>query len=259
LTAPLHESPWGAGVATYLVLTGAVSGAALVAPWMTSSAELRGAKRHQELAASALVLFAMSFALLTLDLGRPGRFWTMLSHANAASPRSFGVRLLVLEAALTLAWWLLVRRRVAALARGDITLAPGVTATLFLIVPALTWAASLALAVYPAWLLSRTWLAPLSAGGTSFLAFLSSSLMLGWGLWTASVEPHRRNLAIPAFATLLALPHAVALGADDMTATLALVAAATIPTILARRASSSFLAILSGAATRVFLLQGPFR
>jgi formate-dependent nitrite reductase membrane component NrfD len=74
--------------------------------------------------------------------------------------------------------YLLHRRRLSA----DRTPAKGITEWMFRSVPALLGIVSFGLAVYPATLLSRTWLSPLSTSPGASAIFLGTALLLGGGV-----------------------------------------------------------------------------
>jgi hypothetical protein len=92
---------------------------------------------------------------------------------------SVGAKLITLELGLLVAYLHLLRRRLAAHARGDGSLAPGATQLVYSALPAILGVVSLGLAIYPAVLLSRTWISPLAAGPMTSLAFLSTALLMG--------------------------------------------------------------------------------
>jgi formate-dependent nitrite reductase membrane component NrfD len=92
---------------------------------------------------------------------------------------SVGAKLLALKGwLLAVVLYLLARRR-RALAAGDMTLAPGLTRTVYAVVPGLLAVASVCLAVYPAMLLARTWSAPLATSAGAGVLFASTALLMG--------------------------------------------------------------------------------
>ncbi|MSO58582.1 MAG: hypothetical protein EXQ77_06045 [Thermoleophilia bacterium] len=259
MNPPLPEPPWGVTIAVYLVLTGAASGVALCLPFaipddpgQRTAIELRAARL-------SLALFAATFAILLADLGRPMRFWMMAGAYNAASPMSAGVRLLVVEAFVTAVFWWLLRRRAGAIEGGDLTLAPGATTGLFAVLPRLLWVLGALLALYPAWLLSRVWMAPLSKGFTSYAAFMGSALSLGVAMLATRWPARRGRLAwIASAGSVLVISHAVALGLrGELRAALILAVCGALPWLARLRPGATLaVSLVSGVVVRAFLFLG---
>lgn len=190
---PLVESPWGAALALYFVLVGLASGVTLVA-WLLRPPDARAARALDERAAwVALAALAACGLILVFDLGRPARFFLVLTTWSTASVMSVGAKLIALEAVLL--GWHLVELRAGRHAEhaptaADVRFAPP---TLLLAVTSAT------LAVYPAVLLSRTWLAPLTTSPVTGLLFVNTSLLLG----LVACAPSLSRVDVPAFARKL--------------------------------------------------------
>jgi formate-dependent nitrite reductase membrane component NrfD len=176
---PLVSPPWGDDLAAYFILIGLASGITLLAGWVDAG---RGrSARFFELWASGLSLgiLALVGVVLIADLGRPSRFWLMLgAFSNLESPMAWGAKLIGLKCGLLSLHLYLVRRRVQ-LDPDSAELAHGLTRFTFRSVHGLLQAISLALAIYPAFLLSRTWLSPLASTPGGALLFLTTALLLG--------------------------------------------------------------------------------
>lgn len=170
--------PWGVLVAAYFVLVGLVSGLALVGfrrrarrPWRASRADVAAVW----LSFGASVLCGL---LLVADLGRPERFFLMLTRFDTlGSPLSVGAKVLALKTALLAVDLYLLRR-----ARGaDGVRPPGDrrTALLWRAVLAGTGLAAVVLAAYPAVVLDLTWGAPLAGTGGAMAVLLLTAVLLG--------------------------------------------------------------------------------
>jgi formate-dependent nitrite reductase membrane component NrfD len=177
---PLAEAPWGATIGIYLVLVGLASGLTLVSWWVRPE-EPRTAARFDWIAAwTALLLMLIVSALLVADLGRPARFFLMVTRfENLDSPMSIGAKLIAAEIGLLGVHLYLIRRRLSALARGDASVAAGLTLLVYSIAPAALALVSFALAIYPAALLSFTWISPLATGSMASVVFLSTAIVMG--------------------------------------------------------------------------------
>ncbi|MFZ5894795.1 MAG: NrfD/PsrC family molybdoenzyme membrane anchor subunit [Myxococcota bacterium] len=175
--------PWNQWLVIYFVVIGIASGITLVG----SLLDLGGTARSRvvELCASYISLFALVIAgaILVIDLGRPERFWMMLAgFPNPTSPMTWGAKLLALKGLLLFYQAYLIRGALAAEAAGLELNGPGVRVA-NAITHALLQGVSLALAIYPAFLLSRTWVSPLSRTPAAALLFLVSALLLGVAVW----------------------------------------------------------------------------
>lgn len=185
MNAPLQHSPWAGSLTVYFILIGISSGITLQQWWI----------RPREAQASdtfewyggwiAFVLLAAAGAILIVDLGQPTRFFLMLtSFSNLGSPMAVGAKLIGIKAGLLALYLFLLHKRRLARAIGDPSEPEGVTAALFRGVPIALGVASFGLAVYPATLLSRTWIAPLASSPAASVIFLLTSLAAGAAIST---------------------------------------------------------------------------
>jgi formate-dependent nitrite reductase membrane component NrfD len=176
---PLPEPPWGFLLAGYFVLIGLPSGITLVSCWRRRF-QPGSARTDQIATVLALALLVLAGLLLIIDLGRPTRFFLMLTRfGNLDSPIAIGAKLIAVKGFLLLADLYLLRR--AQSPDGTRSLVAGDRSTR-MVVAGVTWllaAVSLALAVYPAVVLSRTWFAPLAATSGAALIFLLTSCLMG--------------------------------------------------------------------------------
>lgn len=178
--SPLPEEPWGALLAAYFILIGISSGVTLV-PWLLPSRDGAVAVTL-DWWSSWIALFALAIAsaVLIVDLGRPERFFLMITEfTNLGSVMSVGAKFIALEGALlVLSVYLLHLRRAAAQA-GRSTLSPGTTTWVYRTVASALAVTSLALAVYPVSLLARTWGSPLANTPQAGTLFLATALLMG--------------------------------------------------------------------------------
>jgi formate-dependent nitrite reductase membrane component NrfD len=240
LAAPLPEPPWGGLVTLYLIVIGLPSGLGLLIWWLTTQATVGGGawfERQAQLV--SLVALVFVGGLLVVDLGRPGGFYLMVTRFdNLGSPISLGAKLVAAKTGLVaLAVYASQRSRRAVDAPVLVGSgggpagppprpaggAPG--AALQPVVRTLVAAASFALAIYPAALLSRTWSSPLGGTGGAALLFLTTSLVLGAAAAVVIVAPRWRPPvaeAPPAMAILRRLllavvtGHAIAVGFEAL-------------------------------------------
>jgi formate-dependent nitrite reductase membrane component NrfD len=177
----MDTTPWGAPLAVYFTLIGLPSGLTLLLWWHHSRGEdtstVVGWRAHWVV----LALLSGAGLLLVADLGRPERFPLMLTRfGNWDSPISLGAKLIAVKSFLVaVALYLMWRRRRAERAAGR-PLAPGGTARRTQ--RATHWALgilSVALAVYPVAVLSRTWIAPLATTSGAALIYLLTALLMG--------------------------------------------------------------------------------
>lgn len=119
--------------------------------------------------------------LLTVDLGRPERFFLMLTRfGNWDSPISLGAKIIAIKTFLLgVALYLLWRRRTASKDAATPLPARGAAKYLDSTVVWLLGVSSVALAVYPVAVLARTWVSPLAATSGSALIYLVTSLLMG--------------------------------------------------------------------------------
>lgn len=186
---PLPESPWGAPLAAYFVLVGLPSGLTLVAWWQRARWPQHTAASERTATWVALVVLVLAGLLLVVDLGRPERFFLMLTRfGNLGSPISIGAKVIAVKMfLLVVAVYLLRRPGVPAL--GPVAWGLGVT--------------SVALAIYPVAVLARTWTAPLAGTSGAGLIFVLTALLMGAAAQlaihalrrpVAEAEPVRRGL-----------------------------------------------------------------
>jgi formate-dependent nitrite reductase membrane component NrfD len=177
---PLLEAPWGAVIGIYLMLVGLATGVTLVALWVHPADERLRVSYDWRTTWAALLALVAACALLVIDLGRPARFYLMLtSFANLGSPMSIGAKLIGLKLCLLAAYLFILARRLQALASGDAVVRGRGTRALFAAVPTLLGVLSLTLAVYPAVLLARTWSSPLLRTTGAGVLFVSTALLMG--------------------------------------------------------------------------------
>lgn len=173
LAQPLPVSPWGTELAVYFVLIGLPSGLTLVACWRRVAWPSRGGAADRAASLLTLGLLAVAGVLLVVDLGRPERFFLMLTRFdNLSSPISIGAKVLALKGLLLMVNILLLQHH---------RLTPGDTRTRLVsaTVTVMLGACSLVLAVYPVAVLNRTWFAPLAGTSGAMLVFLLTALLMG--------------------------------------------------------------------------------
>lgn len=180
---PLPSPPWSDWLVVYFVVIGLASGVTLVGALLDVERSPKVSVVELFATYVSLLALAVAGAMLVYDLGRPARFWLMLAGLpNLRSPMAWGARLLALKAGLLLGYAYLLK---SCLARDGAAPAAG-TPTLGILLAVTRWSlqgASLALAIYPAFLLSRTWGSPLAGTPSSALLFLLSALLLGVAAW----------------------------------------------------------------------------
>lgn len=177
---PMAEavSPWGELLAVYFVLVGVPSGLTLTAlavrAWLPESGE----RLQRQAALVSLATLAVLALLLVIDLGRPLRFFLMLTRFdNLASPISLGAKLIAVKAALLVVALYLHRLKRRA---GDGAV-PADRRTA-LIDTGVRWSlgvVSLALALYPVSVLARSWVSPAADTSGAALVYLVTTLLLG--------------------------------------------------------------------------------
>jgi formate-dependent nitrite reductase membrane component NrfD len=184
---PLPEVPWGPMIGVYFILAGMAAGTTLVAEWVMPQDARSAVAFAWKTSWVALVALVLCGVLLIVDLGRPARFFLMLTRfANPSSAMAVGAKLIALKGLLLALYLYLLYRRRHALATGDVALAPGVTRVAYTVIPALLAVASLCLAAYPAILLARTWLSPLAASSGAALLFVTTALLMGTAVATGA-------------------------------------------------------------------------
>lgn len=177
---PLAEPPWGPSIGLYIVLTGFASGLSL-ATYLLRPSDERAATRIDWIATwTSLATLAVCALIVISDLRRPARFYLMVTQfANTGSLMSWGAKIIALKIGLLAVYLLLLRRRRRAIAAGDTTLTGRATRAVYAAVPGALAVVSLALAIYPAFLLSWTWSSPAAHHAGSALVFLSSAAVMG--------------------------------------------------------------------------------
>jgi formate-dependent nitrite reductase membrane component NrfD len=186
---PLPEVPWGPIIGVYFILAGMAAGTTLVAEWVEPQDNHTAVAFAWKTSWVALAVLSLCGVLLIVDLGRPARFFLMLTRfSNPGSAMSVGAKLIALKGFLLVLYLYLLHRRRSALATGDVELAPGVTRAVYAVVPALLAIASLCLAAYPAILLARTWFSPLAASSGAALLFVTTALLMGAAVATCATH-----------------------------------------------------------------------
>ncbi|MGW0823142.1 NrfD/PsrC family molybdoenzyme membrane anchor subunit [Streptomyces sp. NPDC002845] len=180
--APLpHAAPWGGLLAAYFTLIGIPSGLTLATWWHRSRFPTASLSLDWRTTWLGLLLLSGAGLLLTVDLGRPGRFFLMLTKfGNWDSPISLGAKIIAVKTfLLAVALYLLWRRRTASEGAPAPLPALGTAKYLDNAVVWLLGFTSVALAVYPISVLARTWVSPLASTSGSALIFLVTSLLMG--------------------------------------------------------------------------------
>lgn len=184
LASPLPHPAWGGLVAAYFVLIGLPSGLRLMFSWLNATGYVDVVLDRTANWVSLVSLVVVG-AMLVADLGRPERFYLMLTRFDRlSSPIAVGAKLIAVEGAL-LALTVYAERparhreslRGAAVpslvARYGYQATRGGLAVV-----------SFALALYPAAVLSRTWSSPLDGTSGSAMLFTVTTLVLGAGAAT---------------------------------------------------------------------------
>lgn len=176
---PLPEAPWGGLLAVYFVAVGVPSGVTLIAWWYRATWPVAGDAVERVAMWIALLVLGLASLLLVVDLGRPARFFLMLTRFdNLGSPISVGAKIIAIKCfLLVVAIYLRQRRRGSAMVERALgnSLPRAVDG-------AVTWSlgiASVALAIYPVAVLSRSWLAPLARMSGAALIYLLTALLMG--------------------------------------------------------------------------------
>ena len=177
---PLPEVPWGPLIGVYFILAGVAAGTTLVAAWVEPQDDRTAVAFAWQTSWVAMLALVLCGVLLIVDLGRPARFFLMLTRfSNLGSAMSVGAKLIALKGFLLALYLYLLYRRRHALATGDVALTPGMTRAAYTVVPTLLAVVSLCLAAYPAILLARTWSSPLAASAGAALLFMTTALLMG--------------------------------------------------------------------------------
>lgn len=176
---PLTDRPWGVLLLVYFVVVGVPSGLTLAALWHRSRWPWSDARTERWATWAALAVLTLASVLLIVDLGRPERFFLMITRFdNLGSPISVGAKIIAVKTAvLVAAAYLLHRRHDRAgrpLPAGNATARMADTTVVWLL-----GVTSLALAIYPVSVLARTWFAPLAGTSGAALLFLLTALLMG--------------------------------------------------------------------------------
>jgi formate-dependent nitrite reductase membrane component NrfD len=236
--APLPQAPWGTLLAVYFTMVGLPSGLTLATLWHRDRFPATSTTLDRRAGWTSLTLLGVAGVLLIADLGRPERFFLMLSRfGNWDSPISLGAKIIAVKVfLLAVALYLMRRRRVTA--PGSAGLVPAHPTARF-VRRGTSWllgAASVALAVYPVAVLARTWVSPLAATSGSALLYLLTALIMGSGavqllqVWDRDVAEGQRIAHRDATMALLVAYVAVLI-----------LAAVSVPNGPARQAVSSLL------------------
>lgn len=178
--SPLPTAPWGPSIGVYFILAGIAAGTSLIAEWLRPQDERQAVAFAWTMGWCSMIALLLCGVILIVDLGQPRRFVLMLtSFANLGSAMSVGAKLIALKGFLLILHLALLGRRRRAIAAGDTALAPGITQTVYRMVPASLAVASLCLAVYPGMLLARTWSSPLATNPGTGLLFVTTALLMG--------------------------------------------------------------------------------
>jgi hypothetical protein len=180
--APIpHAAPWGLLLTAYFTLIGIPSGLSLATWWHRSRFPTAPLDLDWRAGWLCLGLLGGAGLLLTADLGRPTRFFLMLTRfGNWDSPISLGAKIIAVKTFLVaVTLYLLWLRRSASRHSATPLPAAGTARYLDTAVVWLLGATSVALAVYPVAVLARTWVSPLASTSGSALIYLVTSLLMG--------------------------------------------------------------------------------
>jgi formate-dependent nitrite reductase membrane component NrfD len=177
---PLAEAPWGWHLGIYLVLIGLATGLTLLVQWLRPANADTADTFEWRATWVTLATLAACVVILIMDLGRPERFFLMLTRfGRTESVMSWGAKLLALKSGLLLVQLYLLHRRRKERAGGAEVPEDAVTRWVARAVPGLLTLVSIALAVYPALLLARTWSSPLASTPGGSILFPATALAMG--------------------------------------------------------------------------------
>src|SRR5215831_6377354 len=98
---PLPEVPWGPIIGVYFILAGVAAGTTLVAEWVEPQDDGTAVAFAWRTSWVAMVALILCGILLIVDLGRPARFFLMLTRfANLGSAMSIGAKIIALKGVL---------------------------------------------------------------------------------------------------------------------------------------------------------------
>jgi formate-dependent nitrite reductase membrane component NrfD len=177
---PLPEAPWGSLLGVYLILIGLATGLTLLVQWLRPADAETADTFEWGATWVALAATVACGLILIVDLGRPERFFLMLTRfGSTESVMSWGAKLIALKAGLLLVQLYLLHRRRKERAGGAEVPEDAVTRWVVRAVPGLLVLVSIALAVYPALLLARTWSSPLASTPGVSILFPVTALAMG--------------------------------------------------------------------------------
>lgn len=183
---PLPQPAWGSLIAVYFILIGLPSGITLVSWWLRERAVAGGIGVERYGHWTSLAAMVLLSLILVADLGRPERFYLMLTRfGDLGSPIAIGAKLVALKTFLLIVVLYSLERRRKPLEQGGTRSASdapprgSLEARAGAALPWLLVLASLALAVYPAAVLARSWASPLAATSGASLIFVLTALLMG--------------------------------------------------------------------------------
>lgn len=167
----LPEPPWGSLIAIYFVLIGLPSGLTLMSWWLRREGDSSTTTVERYSNWIALAGLLVAGALLIADLGRPFRFYLMLTRFdNLGSPIAVGAKLIAVKVfVLAVILYAMRRRRPTVAAKSIVE-----TSLAWILV-----ATSFALALYPASVLARSWASPLAHTSGAAVLFALTALLMG--------------------------------------------------------------------------------
>jgi len=245
----LVHSPWGVLVAVYLAIAGGIAGLALLAPWLGPHPVRTRHAFDLSVNRATIALYVVGTGCLVVDLGRPLRAYRMLTGFNAASPIAYGTRVLLVEGFLLVVWRLLLRRRSAALARGDLELTGTATRALYWLVPAAVTVAGGLLTLYPGWLVSRVWMSPWR-GASAYGLFIGTTLLMGAAGCVLAGATVERVRAVVAAGLVLALLPTLRAPTSLASVTIGVAVVGAVPLAARVTTARAWLAVATAAVAR---------
>lgn len=201
-TTVFPETPWGALIGIYFGLAGVIGGLPLIAASVLRSDghSLLARDTKRTVLAVCGGAIAVAALLLVLDLGRPGRFYLMVTEFSATSPISVGAKLLALDGYLTAALWFLYTRASGS-SQPEANAKPS---RVLRVLEALALFVSLSIAIYPALVAGASYHSPLARLPGSTVLFIVTALIMGAGALSV-VSSSRLTLDQPAAKRLWSL------------------------------------------------------